>query len=71
MRERESNTDDGATAKVNGKTANRRFNKTQAALYQEWIANDRELRATITQMRHVAAKATNLIAQEANERAKV
>ena len=59
------------TAKVNGKTVNRRFNDTEAELYTEWIANDRELRATITQMRHVAAKATNLIAQEANERAKV
>ena len=59
------------TAKVNGKTVNRRFNKTQAALYQEWIANDRQLRDLITQMRHVAAKATELIIQEANENAKV
>ena len=59
------------TAKVNGKTVNRRFNETQAALYQEWIANDRQLRDVITQMRHVAAKATELMIHEANEKAKV
>ena len=59
------------TTKVDGKTVNRRFSETQAVLYQEWIANDRQLRDVITQMRHVAAKATELIIQEANKNAKV
>jgi len=59
------------TAKVNGKTVNRRFNETQAALYQKWIANDRQLRDVITQMRHIAAAATELMIHEANEKAKV
>ena len=59
------------TAKVNGKTVNRRFNETQATLYQEWIANDRQLRDVITQMRHIAAAATELMIHEANDKAKV
>jgi hypothetical protein len=42
------------------------------SLYQGWIANDRQLRAIITQMRQVAAKATELTMNEAkNESAKV
>ena len=52
------------TAKVNGKTVTRRLNETKAELYQEWIANDRQLHAIITQMRQVAAKATELIMKE-------
>ena len=44
---------------------------TQAALYQEWIANDRQLRDVITQMRHIAAKATELMIHDANEKTKV
>lgn len=60
------------TAKIDGKTITRRLNKTEADLYQEWIANDRQLRAIITQMREVAAKATELIKNEvANKEAKV
>jgi len=55
------------TTKVNGKTVNRRFSEAEAELYQEWIANDRHLRAIITQMRQVAAKATELITQKANK----
>jgi hypothetical protein len=53
------------TAKVNGKTTNRRLNTQEAELYQEWIANDRRLRAVIDQMREVAAKATELILEDA------
>jgi Family of unknown function (DUF6788) len=49
------------TAKVDGKTVNRRLNARQAELYREWIANDRRLHAIINQMREVAAKATDLI----------
>jgi hypothetical protein len=36
----------------------------EARLYQEWIANDRELRNIIAQMREEAAKATQLIMAE-------
>ena len=60
------------TAKINGKTVTRRLSDAEAELYQEWIANDRQLRAIITQMRQVAAKATELITKETkNEKAKV
>lgn len=53
------------TAKVNGKTVNRRLSEPEAQLYNEWIANDRQVRALLTQMRKVAAKATELIMNEA------
>jgi hypothetical protein len=53
------------TAKVNGKTMTRRLTETEARLYQEWISNDRKLRALIDQMREVAAKATELIKKQA------
>lgn len=48
------------TAKVDGKTVTRRLTDEEAKLYQEWIANDRQLRAVIQQMRQVAAKARAL-----------
>lgn len=56
------------TAKIDGKTITRRLSKTEAELYQRWIANDRQLRAIITQMREVAAKATELIRNEATSK---
>jgi len=60
------------TAKIDGKTVTRRLSQSEAELYQEWIANDRQLRAIITQMRQVAAKATELTMNEAkNKSAKV
>ncbi len=34
-------------AKVNGKTVTRRRTPDEARLYQDWIANDRQLRAII------------------------
>lgn len=49
------------TAKVNGKTANRRLSAAEAQLYQEWIGNDRRLRALIDELREVAEQATRLI----------
>lgn len=55
------------TAKVDGKTVNRRLSPAQAELYAEWIDNDRRLRALIQQMREVAAKATELRLAEAAE----
>jgi hypothetical protein len=60
------------TAKIDGKTVTRRLSQSEAELYQEWIANDRQLRAIITQMRQVAAKATELTMKEVkNKSAKV
>lgn len=58
------------TAKVNGKTVNRRLSESEATLYNEWITNDRRVRALLAQMRDVAAKAQQLMldqtAREAN-----
>ena len=60
------------TAKIEGKTVTRRLSQSEAELYQEWIANDRQLRAIITQMRQVAGKATELTMNEVkNKSAKV
>lgn len=55
------------TAKVEGKTVNRRLRPAQAELYSEWIDNDRRLRDLIAQMREVAAKATELRLAQATE----
>lgn len=52
------------TAKVNGKTVNRRLTPSEAALYREWIGNDRQVRALITEMREVAAKAQQIMLEE-------
>ena len=49
------------TAKVNGKTVNRRLTEREAALYNEWIGNDRSVGALIAQMREVAAKAQQVM----------
>ena len=53
------------TAKVNGKTVTRRLNDTEAKLYQQWIANDRQLQRLIQQMRQVAVKAAALKLKQA------
>jgi len=52
------------STKVGGKTVNRRLNDREAALYSEWIDNDRRARELLAQMREVAAKAASLIVQE-------
>lgn len=49
------------TAKIDGKTVNRRLSEPEARLYNDWIANDRHVRAVLSQMRDVAAKAAELI----------
>ncbi len=49
------------TAKVGGKTVTRRLSEAEARLYEEWIANDRKLRARVRGMRRIAARATQLI----------
>ena len=52
------------TAKVDGKTVNRRLSPREAKLYNQWIGNDRRARVLLGEMREVAAKATELILQE-------
>lgn len=52
------------TAKVDGKTVNKRLTEREARLYLEWIANDRKARSLLTQMRAVAAEAAALIIAE-------
>ncbi|HVA75663.1 MAG TPA: DUF6788 family protein [Acidimicrobiales bacterium] len=49
------------TAKVNGKTVNKRLSEHDAHLYEEWIANDRTVRSLLAEMREIAAKAQALI----------
>ena len=56
------------TAKINGKTVNRRISEREAQLYQEWIANDRQLRHLIQQMRQIAAKAAELTLSQTSSR---
>ena len=52
------------TAKVDGKTVTRRLTAREATLYQEWIDNDRRVRALLAQMRTVAAKAAGILLKE-------
>ena len=52
------------TAKVNGKTVNKRLSEHEARLYEQWIANDRTVRAVLAEMREVAADAQALILAE-------
>ena len=52
------------TAKVDGKTVTRRLTAQEATLYKEWIANDRQMRKLIQQMRQVATKAGELKIKE-------
>lgn len=48
-------------AKVGGKTVNRHPGAREAELRQEWIGNDRRLRALIDELRAVAEQTINLI----------
>jgi len=57
------------TAKVHGKTVNKRLSDREARLYEEWIANDRLARDLLAEMRTIAAEAQALIlAEESAER---
>ncbi|UGT93265.1 DUF6788 family protein [Mycobacterium ostraviense] len=49
------------TTKSAGKTVTRRLTSRQAALYREWIDNNRRLRQLIEQMRQISARAAELI----------
>ena len=52
------------TSKVAGKTISRTLSPEEAALYREWIANDRELRSILKQMRLASQHATTLILKQ-------
>lgn len=55
------------TAKVNGKTVNRRLTAREAEAYQQWINNDRRLRAIIDELRAVATEATEIILEQVRQ----
>ncbi|MDN5920738.1 MAG: hypothetical protein L0I76_37490, partial [Pseudonocardia sp.] len=55
------------TAKVDGKTSTRRLTAGEAALYQQWITNDRQLREVVNEMREVAAEASEIIINQERE----
>jgi hypothetical protein len=55
------------TAKVDGKTFNKRLTEHEARLYREWIDNDRKARSLLTQMRAIGAEAAALIIAEHTE----
>lgn len=57
------------TAKVNGKTVNRRLSEREARLYQEWIDNDRRLRRVVDELHKIAAEATQLILADSTKTA--
>ena len=48
-----------------GKTVTKRLTDPEAQLYQEWISNDRRIRALLDQIRKVDAKAAALLLKEA------
>jgi hypothetical protein len=46
---------------VAGNTVTRRLTDHEAALYNEWVANNRQVRKLIARMREVGDRATELI----------
>lgn len=59
------------TAKTAGKTVNRRLSSDQAALYQQWIDNDRQLRSLTDQLRSVAREIIEFTLKATSTNAKV
>jgi hypothetical protein len=59
------------TAKVDGKTVNRRLSDAEAAIYQVWIGNDRRLRALVEELRTVAHEALEFKLTQARDDMKV
>ena len=49
------------TSKIRNKTVTRRLTPAQAALYQEWIANERALRDLLAQMQQISDQARDLL----------
>ncbi len=59
------------TAKVDGKTVNRRLSDAEAAIYREWIGNDRRLRSLVEELRTVAHEALELKLTQVRDGVKV
>jgi len=55
------------TAKVDGKTVNRRLSDAEAAIYQDCIANDRRLRDLVHELRTTAHEAIELMFVDARD----
>jgi hypothetical protein len=51
------------TTKKGGKTITRRLTAEQAAMWRQWIDNDRQLRAITTRMRQLSAEAITILEQ--------
>jgi len=49
------------TRKISNKTVTRRLTPAQAALYQEWISNERALRDLLAQMQQLSDQARELL----------
>ena len=57
------------TAKVAARRSTAGSPQDEAALYSEWIGNDRQVRALIAEMREVAAQAQQLMLEETQSKA--
>lgn len=50
---------------VAGKTLSRRLNETEADLYQDWIANRRQLKRIVSEMEKLSAAAGEILLRQA------
>ncbi len=57
------------TKKVRGKTVSRQLTPAEAALFQEWISNRRQLQRVTRDLERVSAKAGEILLRQANREA--
>ncbi len=58
------------TRKVKGKTVSRQLSPAEAELFQEWIANRRQLQRVTRDLERVSAKAGEILLRQANREIK-
>ena len=58
------------TKKVKGKTVSRQLSPAEAELFQEWIANRRQLQRVTRDLERVSAKAGEILLRQANREIK-
>ncbi len=58
------------TRKVKGKTVSRQLSPEEAELFQEWIANRRQLQRVTRDLERVSAKAGEILLRQANREIK-
>ena len=58
------------TRKVRGKTVSRQLSPAEAELFQEWIANRRQLQRVTRDLERVSAKAGEILLRQANREIK-